>query len=64
MFIRYHAHLSDAREIARQQSITDDCVYHVDSTGSGLYYISDWYTCQTLLSYEYGIERKAEVNRA
>lgn len=58
--LRYFAFLSDAKRAARYLSIRDDHVTHIDRTSSGLFYISDYFTPQTILSYERGIERIAQ----
>lgn len=58
--LRYFASLVDAKRAARYLSIRDDAVTHIDRTPSGLFYISDWFTAQTILSYERGIERIAQ----
>lgn len=54
--LRYFTHIADARLAAVYASSREQCVYHIDCTDSGLFYLSDWYTAQTVATYSNGKE--------
>lgn len=61
--LRYHASFENACGTARCVSLSDHCAMHVDKTDSGLFYISDWFTAQTITSFHSGIEHKREIDQ-